>query len=163
MLDGKNRPHRIWIWWTKKERLLIWYVTMDVLLMSVHSCMLLCVWLAYVVYLLTQSYNRDLFLFLYFLLIIVSAITSFTIHNDKSPFSGKAIMYLNRHQTEEWKGWMQVCHLTFMLVVCSSIWYMSVNASAGKYYFSFQRSIVCLLLYLPFHLLLPHCFLILVL
>ncbi|XP_048619415.1 protein REDUCED WALL ACETYLATION 2 [Brassica napus] len=28
-----------------------------------------------------KSFNRDLFLFLYFLLIIVSAITSFTIHN----------------------------------------------------------------------------------
>jgi len=108
---------------------------MDILLVSVHSYVLLCVSVAYIVNLLTQSYNRDLFLFLYFLLIIVSAITSFTIHTDKSPFSGKAIMYLNRHQTEEWKGWMQVCHLTFMLVF-----------------------------YLPFHLPLPHhCFLILVL
>lgn len=70
-----------------------------------------------IVYLLIQSYNRDLFLFLYFLLIIVSAITSFTIHNDKSALNGKSIMYLNRHQTEEWKGWMQVCNLSFMLVV----------------------------------------------
>ncbi|CAI9267702.1 unnamed protein product [Lactuca saligna] len=61
----------------------------------------------------TKSYNRDLFLFLYFLLIIVSAITSFKIHHDKSPFSGKAILYLNRHQTEEWKGWMQVLFLMY--------------------------------------------------
>lgn len=60
-----------------------------------------------------KSYNRDLFLFLYFLLIIVSAITSFKIHNDKSPISGKSIMYLNRHQTEEWKGWMQVLFLMY--------------------------------------------------
>ncbi|CAF1937210.1 unnamed protein product [Brassica napus] len=60
-----------------------------------------------------KSYNRDLFLFLYFLLIIVSAITSFTIHNDKSALNGKSIMYLNRHQTEEWKGWMQVLFLMY--------------------------------------------------
>ncbi|XP_050372540.1 protein REDUCED WALL ACETYLATION 2 isoform X1 [Argentina anserina] len=61
----------------------------------------------------TKSYNRDLFIFLYFLLIIVSAITSFTIHNEKSPLTGKSILYLNRHQTEEWKGWMQVLFLLY--------------------------------------------------
>ncbi|KAL9274486.1 REDUCED WALL ACETYLATION 1-like protein [Drosera capensis] len=52
----------------------------------------------------TKSYNRDLFLFLYFLLIIVSGMTSFKKHQDKSAFSGKSILYLNRHQTEEWRG-----------------------------------------------------------
>ncbi|XP_004295053.1 PREDICTED: CAS1 domain-containing protein 1-like [Fragaria vesca subsp. vesca] len=61
----------------------------------------------------TKSYNRDLFIFLYFLLIIVSAMTSFTIHNEKSPLTGKSILYLNRHQTEEWKGWMQVLFLLY--------------------------------------------------
>lgn len=65
-----------------------------------------------------QSYNRDLFIFLYFLLIIVSAMTSFTIHNEKSPLTGKSILYLNRHQTEEWKGWMQVMYLYFFYNEC---------------------------------------------
>ncbi|XP_010441594.1 PREDICTED: protein REDUCED WALL ACETYLATION 1 [Camelina sativa] len=61
----------------------------------------------------TKNYNRDLFLFLYVLLIIVSAMTSLREHNDKSPITGKSILYLNRHQTEEWKGWMQVLFLMY--------------------------------------------------
>ncbi|CAO2823436.1 unnamed protein product [Amaranthus hypochondriacus] len=61
----------------------------------------------------TKNYNRDLFLFLYALLIIVSAMTSLKKHQDKSAFSGKSILYLNRHQTEEWKGWMQVLFLMY--------------------------------------------------
>lgn len=69
-----------------------------------------------------KSYNRDLFLFLYFLLIIVSAITSFTIHHDKSPVSGKPILYLNRHQTEEWKGWMQVLFLMYHYFAAAEIY-----------------------------------------
>ncbi|CAA0832349.1 O-acetyltransferase family protein [Striga hermonthica] len=63
-----------------------------------------------------KSYNRDLFLFLYILLIIVSAMTSFKKHNDKSAFSGKSILYLNRHQTEEWKGYMQASNLVLFLM-----------------------------------------------
>lgn len=70
----------------------------------------------------TKAYNRDLFLFLYFLLIIVSAITSFTIHHDKSPFSGKPILYLNRHQTEEWRGWMQVLFLMYHYFAATEIY-----------------------------------------
>eukprot|EP00257_Ricinus_communis_P016753 XP_015575013.1 protein REDUCED WALL ACETYLATION 3 [Ricinus communis] len=69
-----------------------------------------------------KSYSRDLFLFLYFLLIIVSAMTSLKKHNDKSAFSGKAILYLNRHQTEEWKGWMQVLFLMYHYFAATEIY-----------------------------------------
>lgn len=61
-----------------------------------------------------QNYSRDLFLFLYFLLIIVAAMTSFKVHQDKSSFTGISILYLNRHQTEEWKGWMQVLIVLYL-------------------------------------------------
>ncbi|KAJ7525591.1 hypothetical protein O6H91_17G057800 [Diphasiastrum complanatum] len=60
-----------------------------------------------------KSYNRDLFLFLYLLLVIVSWWTSLKKHVEKSVASGKSILYLNRHQTEEWKGWMQVLFLMY--------------------------------------------------
>ncbi|KAI3990221.1 hypothetical protein MKX01_029199 [Papaver californicum] len=69
-----------------------------------------------------KSYNRDLFLFLYFLLIIVCAVTSFKIHQDKSPITGKSILYLNRHQTEEWKGWMQVLFLMYHYFAATEIY-----------------------------------------
>ncbi|KAM7524956.1 hypothetical protein LguiA_014858 [Lonicera macranthoides] len=70
----------------------------------------------------TKSYNRDLFIFLYILLIIVSAMTSLKKHNDKSAFSGKAVLYLNRHQTEEWKGWMQVLFLLYHYFAATEIY-----------------------------------------
>ncbi|XVF87207.1 hypothetical protein PTKIN_Ptkin18bG0100400 [Pterospermum kingtungense] len=70
----------------------------------------------------TKKYNRDLFLFLYALLIIVSAMTSLTRHNDKSAFSGKTMQYLGRHQTEEWKGWMQVLFLMYHYFAATEIY-----------------------------------------
>ncbi|KAL3687870.1 hypothetical protein R1sor_014179 [Riccia sorocarpa] len=61
-----------------------------------------------------KEYSRDLFLFLYLLLVIASAFTSLKKHaSDKSVATGKSILYLNRHQTEEWKGWMQVLFLMY--------------------------------------------------
>jgi len=60
-----------------------------------------------------KSYSRDLFIFLYLLLLLVSAVTSLRKHVDKSVATGKSILYLNRHQTEEWKGWMQVLFLMY--------------------------------------------------
>jgi len=66
-----------------------------------------------------KNYSRDLFLFLYFLLIIVSAMTSFKVHQDKSALTGKSILYLNRHQTEEWKGWMQVLIILIFFLLWS--------------------------------------------
>ncbi|XP_062096822.1 protein REDUCED WALL ACETYLATION 3 [Humulus lupulus] len=70
----------------------------------------------------TKNYNRDLFLFLYLLLIIVSAMTSLKKHADRSAFSGKSILYLNRHQTEEWKGWMQVLFLMYHYFAATEIY-----------------------------------------
>ncbi|KAJ1389722.1 Cas1p 10 TM acyl transferase domain [Sesbania bispinosa] len=70
----------------------------------------------------TKHYSRDLFMFLYILLIIVSAMTSLKKHNDTSAFSGRTILYLNRHQTEEWKGWMQVLFLMYHYFAATEIY-----------------------------------------
>lgn len=70
----------------------------------------------------SKSYSRDLFVFLYLLLIVASAMTSLKKHHDKSAFSGKSILYLNRHQTEEWKGWMQVLFLMYHYFAAAEIY-----------------------------------------
>eukprot|EP00850_Spirogloea_muscicola_P018655 SM000173S03024 [mRNA] locus=s173:296781:301297:+ [translate_table: standard] len=61
-----------------------------------------------------KHYDRDLFICLYLILVIVAFFTSLTKHTGPSnPASGKSMQYLNRHQTEEWKGWMQVLFLIY--------------------------------------------------
>ena len=47
----------------------------------------------------SKQYSRDLFVFLLFLLTFVAFLFSIKKTHDKP---------LNRDQTEEWKGWMQV-------------------------------------------------------
>ncbi|KAG4182772.1 hypothetical protein ERO13_A09G066450v2 [Gossypium hirsutum] len=42
-------------------------------------------------------------------------------HHDKSPFSGKSILHLNRHQTE-WKGLMQVLFLMYHYFAAKEIY-----------------------------------------
>ncbi|CAA7400141.1 unnamed protein product [Spirodela intermedia] len=70
----------------------------------------------------SKSYSRDLFLFLYSVLVIVAAVTSFKLLNDKYPLLGNSMLYLNRHQTEEWKGWMQVMFLMYHYFSASEIY-----------------------------------------
>ncbi|XP_059433679.1 protein REDUCED WALL ACETYLATION 2-like [Corylus avellana] len=82
----------------------------------------------------TKVYNRDLFLFLYFLLIIVWGIPSLKMHHDKSPMSGKTTLYLNRHQTEEWKGWMQILFLMYHYFAATEI-YNYVRVCLAAYVF----------------------------
>ncbi|XP_065619578.1 protein REDUCED WALL ACETYLATION 1 [Quercus suber] len=82
----------------------------------------------------TKNYNRDLFLFLNILLIIVSAFTSLKNHSDMSAFSGKSLPYLNRHQTEEWKGWMQVLFLLYHYFAATEI-YNAIRVFIAAYVF----------------------------
>jgi hypothetical protein len=50
-----------------------------------------------------QSYSRDVLTFIFLVLTLVNL--------WKAMKKYKAPELLNRHQTEEWKGWMQVCAL----------------------------------------------------
>lgn len=89
---------------------------MRVLLKTMSWCIHYWFWEMFCDFFFGQNYNRDLFVFLYLLLIIVSAMTSLKKHNDRSAFTGKSILYLNRHQTEEWKGWMQASTILFIRI-----------------------------------------------
>ena len=46
-----------------------------------------------------KQYSRDTFLFQFALLLVISVIFTITKNSDR---------LINRDQTEEWKGWMQV-------------------------------------------------------
>lgn len=59
-----------------------------------------------------QHYDRDLFLFVFLVLTIVAFSTS--LQPVRTP------LLLNRQQTEEWKGWMQVCLLKQTLCLGST-------------------------------------------
>ncbi|GAB4818564.1 hypothetical protein N2152v2_005610 [Parachlorella kessleri] len=52
-----------------------------------------------------KTYSRDLFLFLFVVLTAVAA--GYTLRASRGP------VLLHRHQTEEWKGWMQVLFLLY--------------------------------------------------
>lgn len=70
--------------------------------MMLFGCILFYIWLCDYLHMwpkIEKQYSRDMFVFLFFLLVFVSFV--FTVKKTKDKL-------LNRDQTEEWKGWMQV-------------------------------------------------------
>eukprot|EP00271_Cylindrocystis_brebissonii_P013361 TRINITY_DN33125_c0_g1_i1.p1 TRINITY_DN33125_c0_g1~~TRINITY_DN33125_c0_g1_i1.p1 ORF type:complete len:582 (-),score=113.86 TRINITY_DN33125_c0_g1_i1:1043-2788(-) len=62
-----------------------------------------------------KHYDRDIFIFMYACLCLTGFWTSLKKHVAPAPPPNgpKSMNYLNRHQTEEWKGWMQVLFLLY--------------------------------------------------
>ncbi|XP_047138645.1 uncharacterized protein LOC100207689 isoform X1 [Hydra vulgaris] len=86
-----------------------------------------------------KQYSRDMFVFLFFILVFVAVI--FTIRKTKDKF-------LNRDQTEEWKGWMQVqfvwyhyfdANETFNSIRCYVGAYVWMTGFGNYIYFSSQK------------------------
>lgn len=71
-----------------------------------------------------QSYSRDVLAFLFVILTLAAAVTS----QNKV----KAPLLLNRKQTEEWKGWMQVMRPS-LWCSCNSMGCFLICLSAGLY------------------------------
>ncbi|RLM64364.1 protein REDUCED WALL ACETYLATION 4-like isoform X1 [Panicum miliaceum] len=91
-----------------------------------------------------KSYNRDMFLFLYILLIIASILTSLKKHHEPSAISGKSILYLNRHQTDEWRGWMQmIWRVNFFAAFCCIV----LDNDYMLYYISPMHTLFTLMIY----------------
>ncbi|CAB3981814.1 REDUCED WALL ACETYLATION 1-like [Paramuricea clavata] len=76
------------------------------------GCIMLYFWLCdfqHIWYKTDKQYSRDMFIFIFFLLVFVAFVLTIKPTSDK---------ILNRDQTEEWKGWMQV----------QFVWYHYYNA-----------------------------------
>lgn len=70
--------------------------------MIIFGCILFYIWLCDYLHIwpkIEKQYSRDMFIFLFFTLVFVAVVFSIRTTKDK---------LLNRDQTEEWKGWMQV-------------------------------------------------------
>ena len=83
-----------------------------------------------------RSYSRDLFAFLMLVLMVVSAL---------SVKRETTVKLLNRDQTEEWKGWMQVMFVWYHYFHATET-YNAIRVFIGAYVWmtGFGKSLICL-------------------